>query len=161
MGRIPLSGVWSAVAAPEAIAFHQPLMEKSPQLYGREVYSRIAGGSKITQESYAQAQKDLANLRHAVGAVFTTVDVLVTPTTPIPACSIDTEPPLDAMRNTMPLSVYGLPTISIPCGFTSADLPIGLQITGPHRGENVVFSAAEAYQRVTNWHTRHPKIAAA
>jgi aspartyl-tRNA(Asn)/glutamyl-tRNA(Gln) amidotransferase subunit A len=161
MGRIPLSGVWSAVAAPEAIAFHQPLTEKSPQLYGREVYSRIADGSKITKDTYAQAQKELANLRHAVGAIFTTVDVLVTPTTPIPACSIDTEPPLDAMRNTMPLSVYGLPTISIPCGFTSADLPIGLQITGPHRGEHVIFTAAEAYERVTDWHTRHPKIATA
>src|SRR5262249_15537202 len=49
---IPLSGVWSAIVGFEAMSFHQSLLEKTPQLYGQEVYKRIAGGPKITREVY-------------------------------------------------------------------------------------------------------------
>src|SRR5262249_54993679 len=109
---------------------------------------------------YEHARQELTRLRQAVGAVFDSVDILVTPTSPIPASAIDTEPPLEAMRNTMPLSVYGLPTISIPCGLTSDGRPVGLQMTGPRRGEALLFDAAAAYEQATEWHRRHPNVGA-
>jgi aspartyl-tRNA(Asn)/glutamyl-tRNA(Gln) amidotransferase subunit A len=154
---IPLSGVWASIVGFEAMTFHRTHLEKTPQLYGREVYGRIAGG-KVTMEAYDSARQELGRLRKAVDAVFNSVDILVTPTTPIPAGSIDAEPPIVSMRNTIPLSVYGLPTISIPCGFSSDELPIGLQITGPRRGDSIVFAAAARYEQLTNWHRRRPKI---
>jgi aspartyl-tRNA(Asn)/glutamyl-tRNA(Gln) amidotransferase subunit A len=61
------------------------------------------------------------------------------------------------LRNTRPLNALGLPTISIPCGFTGAGLPIGMQITGPAWGEASVLRLAHAYERETQWHDRRPE----
>ena len=158
MAGIPLSGIWSAVVGAEAISFHQSLLDKTAQLSGPEISARIASGAKIGRSAYEHAQQQLAQLRQAVDAVFASVDILVTPTSPVPACAIDTEPSLEAMRNTMPLSVYGLPTISIPCGFTSDGMPVGLQITGPRRGEAFLFGAAATYEQATEWHRHRPNL---
>jgi aspartyl-tRNA(Asn)/glutamyl-tRNA(Gln) amidotransferase subunit A len=93
--------------------------------------------------------------------------LLVTPTTPIPAHSI---PEADReeremiankqlsqlTRNTLPFDVYGLPTITVPCGFTHDGLPIGLQISGPPWGEAQVLRLAQAYEQATNWNRRPP-----
>jgi aspartyl-tRNA(Asn)/glutamyl-tRNA(Gln) amidotransferase subunit A len=63
-----------------------------------------------------------------------------------------------SLRNTQPFDVFGLPAISIPCGFTRDGLPIGLQITGPRFGESPVLALAHAYQQVTDWHARRPPV---
>ena len=65
---------------------------------------------------------------------------------------------LELIRNTAPFNVYGLPTISIPCGFTSSGLPIGMQISGPRFGEAKVLALAHAYEQATDWHTRRPHV---
>jgi aspartyl-tRNA(Asn)/glutamyl-tRNA(Gln) amidotransferase subunit A len=54
--------------------------------------------------------------------------------------------------------MLGLPTISVPCGFTQADLPIGMQITGPPGGEATVLRLAYAYEQATEWHKRKPNL---
>jgi aspartyl-tRNA(Asn)/glutamyl-tRNA(Gln) amidotransferase subunit A len=59
-------------------------------------------------------------------------------------------------RNTSPFDAFGIPTISIPCGFTSAGLPIGLQIAGAPWAEPAVLALAHAYEQATEWHNRHP-----
>jgi aspartyl-tRNA(Asn)/glutamyl-tRNA(Gln) amidotransferase subunit A len=98
-------------------------------------------------------------------SVFTDVDVLVTPTTPISAPGIaelqknpDLLRPRELLllRNTRPVNVWGLPAISVPCGFTETGLPIGLQIIGPHWGETAVLRIAHAYEQATAWHKRQP-----
>ena len=87
--------------------------------------------------------------------------MLVTPTT-VPAVTIEealgqrVEFELIRNRNTSPFNVYGLPAISIPCGFTSKGLPIGLQIIGPRFGEAKLLAVAHAYEQVTDWHTKRP-----
>jgi aspartyl-tRNA(Asn)/glutamyl-tRNA(Gln) amidotransferase subunit A len=95
--------------------------------------------------------------------VFDGVDVLVTPTTPLPAPSIadltanpDALRPaeLRLLRNTRPFNVWGLPAISVPCGFTQGGLPIGLQIAGPHWREDMVLRLAYTYEQATAWHKR-------
>ena len=99
--------------------------------------------------------------------MFEDVDVLVTPTTPVPAPAIDElkQNPdllrpreLLLLRNTRPVNVWGLPAISVPCGFTNAGLPIGLQIIGPHWREDRVLQLAHAYEQATDWHKRSPKL---
>jgi Asp-tRNA(Asn)/Glu-tRNA(Gln) amidotransferase A subunit family amidase len=62
------------------------------------------------------------------------------------------------LRNTGPFDKNGLPTISIPCGFTTSGLPIGLQISGPFGGEAVVLQLAYAYEQATGWHKRHSSV---
>jgi aspartyl-tRNA(Asn)/glutamyl-tRNA(Gln) amidotransferase subunit A len=62
------------------------------------------------------------------------------------------------LRNTRPYNAYGLPTISIPCGFTKAGLLIGLQIAGPHFGEGRVLAFAHAFEQAMDWHKRVPAL---
>jgi aspartyl-tRNA(Asn)/glutamyl-tRNA(Gln) amidotransferase subunit A len=61
-------------------------------------------------------------------------------------------------RFTSPISLTGLPAISVPCGFTSAGLPIGLQLVGNFLGEPTLLSLAHAYESATDWHKRRPPI---
>ena len=63
-----------------------------------------------------------------------------------------------SLRNTQPFDIFGLPTISVPCGFTRSGLPIGLQISGPPWGEPAVLALAHAYEQATDWHTRRPAV---
>jgi aspartyl-tRNA(Asn)/glutamyl-tRNA(Gln) amidotransferase subunit A len=95
------------------------------------------------------------------------VDVIVTPTSPLTAPAIaefsgDRNGSADFVarniRNTSPFNVYGWPTISVPCGFTAAGLPIGLQISGPNCGDSVVLQVAHAYEQATEWHKRRVEI---
>jgi aspartyl-tRNA(Asn)/glutamyl-tRNA(Gln) amidotransferase subunit A len=81
------------------------------------------------------------------------------PTTPVPATPIAGSPPGHAMlrpRNTMPFNALGLPAISVPCGFTAAGLPIGLQIAGHAFDEAGVLRIARAYEQAADWHRRPP-----
>jgi aspartyl-tRNA(Asn)/glutamyl-tRNA(Gln) amidotransferase subunit A len=60
--------------------------------------------------------------------------------------------------NTAAFDIYGLPTLSVPCGFTQSGLPIGLQISGNHFAESTVLALANAYERATEWHKRRPAL---
>jgi len=104
----------------------------------------VRTGADVTALAYIQGRRDLAEARRVIERIFETIDVLVTPTTPVPPPTIaeiskdvGTSMRLGApyIRNTSPFDVYGIPTISVPCGFTINGLPIGLQISGPNGGE--------------------------
>ena len=99
--------------------------------------------------------------------IFADVDLLVTPTTRIPAPAIadlkkDPEAlrpaEITLLRNTRPFNVWGLPAISLPCGFTKSGLPIGLQIAGPPWREDLVLRLAHAYEQATAWHKRNARV---
>ena len=135
----------------ESYDFHRKTVATSPELYQPETLRRIRSGQNVTPAQYESAQRDLETDRTEIAEVFRRVDLLVTPTTPIPPPRIaglmkDTAAlrPAELMllRNTRPVNVWGLPAISIPCGRTSAGLPIGLQIIGPARGEKIVLQLA-------------------
>ena len=55
------------------------------------------------------------------------------------------------------MNLAGNPALSIPCGLSKEGLPIGVQLVGPHLSETLLFQVADAYQNVTDWHTKHPK----
>jgi Asp-tRNA(Asn)/Glu-tRNA(Gln) amidotransferase A subunit family amidase len=149
----------------EAYAFHAEFVARSPELYQPETLRRICTGQNVSPEALFVARRELEQARKDVVAVFADVDVLVTPTTPIAAPTIaelkknpDLLRPRELLllRNTRPVNVWGLPAISVPCGFTEAGLPIGLQIIGPHWGEVRVLQVAHAYEQATAWHKREP-----
>ena len=98
-------------------------------------------------------------------AVFSQVDVLVTPTTPgLPERIDEAINPSEASgaepstRNTAPFNLYGIPTISVPIGFSQDGLPIGLQISSASLREDVLFSVAHAFQQATSWHLQSPSL---
>jgi aspartyl-tRNA(Asn)/glutamyl-tRNA(Gln) amidotransferase subunit A len=62
------------------------------------------------------------------------------------------------LHNTRPINLTGLPTVSVPCGFTRAGLPIGMQITGRAGDEATVLRLAHAYEQATDWHKREPAL---
>ena len=146
----------------ENYAFHAPYFVKTPHLYHPTIARNLRQGSEVTTAAYIQSRRDLDEARRAIGAVFSNVDVLVTPTTAVPPPTIEEAVRLgidvELNRNTAPFNVYGLPTISIPCGFTRSGLPIGMQISGPHFGESKVLALAHAYEQAADWHTRRPHV---
>jgi len=149
----------------EAFTFHAERVARTPELYQPETLRRIRTGENIGQEEVLKCGRELERGRRDIAAAFLDLDVLVTPTTPIPAPTIvelkqnpDLLRPRELLllRNTRPANVWGMPAISIPCGFTAAGLPIGLQIMGPHWGEAKVLQLAQAYEQATAWHKREP-----
>jgi aspartyl-tRNA(Asn)/glutamyl-tRNA(Gln) amidotransferase subunit A len=142
----------------ENYAFHAPYFLKTPELYHAAIRRNLEQGSRVTTTAYIQSRRELDRARRNIGAVFSNVDLLVTPTTAVPPPTIEEAVrlgiELELIRNTAPFNVYGLPTISIPCGFMSSGLPIGMQITGPRFGEGKVLALAHAYEEATDWHTR-------
>ncbi len=153
--------------AAEAYAFHAEAVGKTPALYQPETLRRIKTGANITRDEYLHRRTELEGARHSIRQVFETVDVIVTPTTPIaaPAIAELQENPellrpreLLLLRNTRPFNVWGVPAISVPCGFTKSGLPIGLQIVGPPRREDFVLQLAYAYEQATQWHERSPQL---
>jgi Asp-tRNA(Asn)/Glu-tRNA(Gln) amidotransferase A subunit family amidase len=99
------------------------------------------------------------DLLRANPMLFGEADLLITPTAPGAAFPFG-KGSLVFLRNTAPWNLLGLPTISIPCGFTTEGLPIGVQITGPAGRDDAVLALAIAYQSATDWHTRHPQLSA-
>src|SRR5579872_2022603 len=149
--------------ATESYAYHAENVARHSELYLPETLRRIRTGEKVTAGEYIQRRRELKEARRRIRQVFAEVDVLVTPTTPIAAPAIaelkaspDALRPaeLKLLRNTRPFNVWGLPAISVPCGFTQGGLPIGLQIAGPHWGEDLVLRLAYAYEQATAWHKR-------
>jgi aspartyl-tRNA(Asn)/glutamyl-tRNA(Gln) amidotransferase subunit A len=150
----------AAVQAPEVYAVHAKYFASTPKLYRPWMRERLAQAAAVDALSYVISRRELDQVRSTINAVFSTVDLLVTPTTPVPPITIEealnmTTPPLPGelwLRNTRPFNAYGLPTISIPCGFTQAGLPIGLQIAGPRFAEGRVLAFAHTLEQSTDWH---------
>ncbi|MFI5069584.1 MAG: amidase [Terriglobales bacterium] len=153
----------------EAYLYHAKSVASNPELYQPETLRRIRAGENISSADVLRLQSELEQERRNIRKIFEEVDLLVTPTTPIPAPSIaelkkdpDLLRPQEIilLRNTRPINVWGLPAISIPCGFTGAGLPIGLQIIGAHGAENEVLQLSYNYEQATGWHKREPGILA-
>ncbi len=147
----------------ESYAIHADDVSRTPELYQAETVRRIRNGENISAAEYIRRRQDLDRERRRAQDIFAEVDLLVTPTTRIPAPAIaDLKKYPEALRpaeitllrNTRPFNVWGLPAISLPCGFTKSGLPIGLQIAGPHWREDLVLRLARAYEQATTWHKR-------
>jgi aspartyl-tRNA(Asn)/glutamyl-tRNA(Gln) amidotransferase subunit A len=150
-------------SACESYAYHLPDLAFQPEKYGKFARRSIIMGSLFTGPDYVQAQRFRSVFKAECLAVLgPQADVLVVPSMLGPAPRFDGYNP-DTMNTApsfmSPWNVTGLPAISIPCGFSEAGLPLGLQVVGRPFDEPTVFKAADAYQQLTDWHLRVPEIA--
>ena len=154
----------------EAYAFHEGMVAGSPQLYQPATLTRIQAGAAISAGQALRSRRELEAVRRAIRAVFKDVDILLTPTVPFPPPAIDelrkhpenlrpTE--IVLLRNTRPFNAWGIPAISVPCGFMRDGLPVGLQLAGAPWREELVLQAAHAYERATEWHKKEPSTCSA
>ena len=135
--------------------------------FGAEVKRRILVGTYVLSHGYydayyLQAQKVRRLISQDFAQAFRGCDVIlgpVAPTTAFPIGDKVADPVQMYLGDifTVPASLAGLPAISVPCGFDSAGLPVGLQVTGNHFAEATLLGAAHRYQQATDWHARVPK----
>jgi aspartyl-tRNA(Asn)/glutamyl-tRNA(Gln) amidotransferase subunit A len=152
-----------SLQAAESYAYHAENVAKHSDSYQAETLRRVRTGEKVSAAEYLQRRRELEEARRNIHSAFAEIDLLVTPTTPMAAPAIaDLRANAEALRpaelkllrNTRPFNVWGLPAISVPCGFTPGGLPIGLQIAGPPWREDLVLRLAHAYEQTTAWHKR-------
>ena len=145
----------------EAYTHHERDLRERPELYGEGLRNRFRAGAFVTARDYLQAYRVRALLKHQFQRVFEQVDVLATPTMPQPAGPFHPAPGGDGAwgpRILRPFNMAGLPGITVPCGFSSQGLPMGLHIAGRPYDEPTVLRVAHAYEQATDWHTRRPAI---
>lgn len=141
-------------------------LQTRAQGFGDEVKRRIMLGtyslSAGTYDAYyKKAQQVRTLIKQDFDEVFKSYDVIVGPTTPTIAFKLgeNIEDPMTVYANdilTVPINLAGVPAISIPCGF-DGDLPVGLQIIGNYFEEGTVYRVADAFERVTDFHTKTPQ----
>jgi len=166
----PLLEIWTKVAGAESYTYHSKWLAESPEKYQAATRRRLltptsAGvqgqnSAEMKASAYLEARRQLDLLRREIRKVFANIDLLILPTLLSPPATVaqGADPTIVNIRNTAPFSVLGLPALSVPSGFTTAGLPIGLQIVGAPFAESTVLALAHAYERETEWHKRHPKL---
>ena len=134
--------------------------EPNKDLFGPVVQANIAQGEQITTATYEEAinrrPSEIAEIRQ----VFREVDAFITPTHPFvaPPLTVNAEGDAGVRQFTVPISYTGFPAISIPCGFSAAGLPIGLQIVANDFQERLLCRIAAAFEQATDFHTQHPPL---
>jgi aspartyl-tRNA(Asn)/glutamyl-tRNA(Gln) amidotransferase subunit A len=145
----------------EAYAYHRNNLVNRWTTYGQYTRRSLVRGAFLTGADYAQAQRFRSFFRNKVADLFTSYDVLVTPTWPSAAPRSDSMSPEKQLLSpsfTGPWNLTGLPAVALPCGFSSSGLPLSMQIIGKPFAEGTVLKVADAYQRLTDWHLRLPAV---
>lgn len=158
----------TVILSSEAAAFHRRWLDERPQDYGNDVLIRLASARLLPATLMVTAQRVRALVRRELLALFQRVDMLLWPAVPVtaPHISEQGETHGDAHRRirasitrfTPLFNLTGLPALSIPCGFTTEGLPIGLQVAAAPFQEAALLRAAHAYERATEWHRRTPAL---
>jgi len=151
----------------EASAYHEREIEQRAADFQPDVRLLLEQGLLIPASYYIQAQRVRAMLFAKVMSLFDHLDVIVTPSEPIVAPQVsqtivrinDYEESVDsaAVRYLAPFNLTGLPALSIPCGFSSKGLPIGMQIVGRAYDESTILRLGHEYENATDWHMRLPE----
>lgn len=153
----------------EGAAVHYEGLKNRAEEYDHNSRVRLLAAILTPAQTYYKAQKFRQLLRQELLALLQDVDVLVLPTAPAGAPKIPEAPGVKSQEDahsrmagvrsfTGPFNLAGVPAISVPCGFTSDDLPISLQIVGRPFEDATVMRVAHAYEQATTWHTRRPPI---
>jgi aspartyl-tRNA(Asn)/glutamyl-tRNA(Gln) amidotransferase subunit A len=166
------AGALRIAAMADSIVTHEPYLATHRQDYGPTVLYRTLAGQFVLGRDYSKALKVQRLIKEEYARVLQDVDVLVTPVAPVAAWRIDAETvTLDGetypvrgpgsgitARCTSPSNATGLPAMSIPCGFTSAGLPIGLQLIGRPFEEALLFQVAHGYEAMSPSRGRRPAL---
>jgi aspartyl-tRNA(Asn)/glutamyl-tRNA(Gln) amidotransferase subunit A len=150
-----------SIILPEAVSVHLQWLRERRADYGEDVRDRLLAALAIPAVQYVDGQRVRRLIAQGFSEALRQVDVLVTPTTAIPA------PPAAGFRDprlltrfTAPINLTGLPACAVPCGFSTEGLPLSIQIIGRAFDEATVLRFAWAYEQATEWHRRRPPLAA-
>ena len=156
------------IMMPEAAAVHIEHLRQRPDDIGDDVRDRLVTGALTPATDYVVAQRARTLFNRELADAMTDFDLLIAPTVPMGAPPIGQgsvtvdgatqETTAVLPRLTRPFNICGLPTVTVPCGFTSEGLPTGLQIAGRAFDEATVLRAAQAYEQAADFHTRRPQI---
>jgi len=165
-GMKEMNQLVAAITLGEAVSYHWKWLRKRAEDYGLDWRPRLTLGKRQKTIEYLQAQERRRLLTQSFSRVFESVDVLATPTLPIVAPVIGEEEVkvgrrtesvrAALLRFTRAGNLTGLPVIAIPCGYSSENLPVGLQLFGRRMGEATLLRVAYAYEQATPWHTIFP-----
>src|SRR6478672_6368719 len=157
------------VLAVEAAAFHKRWLIERPQDYGPQVLMRLQNGLAIPGVIYLEAMRWRGPALAAHLAAVAGTDAVIAPVAPVPAptlaeSDVGNSPDAEAViqritKFTRPINYLGLPSLSIPTGFTKTGLPVGMQIIGRSFDEGMLLRIGAAFQRATDFHERVPKSA--
>jgi aspartyl-tRNA(Asn)/glutamyl-tRNA(Gln) amidotransferase subunit A len=146
----------------EAHAYHRDDLIDTPWNFGPSLAQRFTAGGTFFASEMIQAQRMRSLLKEHLRQILLDVDVVLTPTLLTPAPTME-DAAADAARRRSPSYMalwnqVGLPSLSVPSGFSSSGLPLSLQISGRPFDEATVLRAGHAYQGATGWHKRHPDL---
>ena len=146
----------------EATSYHEPYLKRQADDYSPEVRTNLEAGRYLLGTDYVKSQRARTLLLRNFNEAFQHVDAIVSPTLPAFPPPVGEEwvqsgdlreNVIDAfLRFNIPYDLTGFPAISIPCGFGSTGLPVGLQIAGKAFDETTVLRIADAYEQATSWH---------
>lgn len=146
----------------DAFNLYKTRLEQNPQAFGDDLKIRFDIGSKVSGWEYAQALRWAEQWRHHLEKVFQEIDVILTPTTTAPAPVAADLKFGNAIRSiprfTCAFAAAGIPSMAMPCGFSSEGLPLSMQLASAWGNEEALFKLGVAYQRVTDFHLREPAI---
>lgn len=150
----------------ESYAYHEELFTRGAGRYQIPTRHALQGGANVKAADYIRSRWKLELLRRTIDDAFTDFDLVVLPTrrrTPRTIEAAIKREESDKIRNpelenTGQFNLYGIPAISVPCGFTSAGLPVGLMIAGPRFSEGRVLALANAFEHATDWHKQKPPL---
>ncbi len=164
-----LTAACQLVLAVEAAAFHKRWLIERPQDYGPQVLMRLQNGLAIPGVTYLETMRWRGPALSAHLAAVAGVDAVIAPVAPVAAPTIaesdvgnspDAESVIQRLtRFTRPINYLGLPSLSIPAGFTRGGLPVGMQLIGRSFDEAMLLRIGAALQRATDFHERVPKLA--
>ena len=147
----------------EAASCYEASIRERPEDFGEDTRELLRLGLLIRATEYLTAQRARRRVVHAFRAAFHEFDVLVTPTVPVPAPRIGEETLSNGeglrpglLRLVTPFNTVGFPALSLPCGFTKAGLPVGLQLAARPFHEKQLLRVAHAYERSHPWLDRRP-----
>ena len=163
------AAISNTIILADAAAVHRKGIEEHLDQYDHNIQIRLLTGSILPAQAHQKATRLRQVLRQQILDTLDKVDVLVMPTSSIPASPIPTQAGIGSKQEvldglagrrsfTAPFNLASAPALSINCGFTSQGLPIGLQIAGKPFDEETLFRVAHAYEQATDWHTRRPPI---
>lgn len=159
----PFANVAAAVIMQvEAAAYHHKTLLKRYNDYGEIFRGRLVQGLLVPGPTYLKAQQVRNVVKLEFEQALAKADAILTPTTPIPAHRLDETPRTspnvaEVGRFTSPVNLAGLPALSVPCGHTKGNLPIGMQLIGRAFEEATLIRIGSEYQRETDWHSLHPE----
>lgn len=157
---------WIPMCSVETAQAHLKTYPSRKNEYGPDLAQLIDQGHTVSGVEIAAIHHERLKFSGSLAALFRDIDLLLIPTMPVPIPTLtkmgeygaDPNVLLSILRFTAVFDFSGSPTITLPMGMASDQMPLSMQLVGPHLSEDVLARAGHAFQSVTDWHTRRPPI---